>query len=220
MKCRGKYISHELIYRHIRADRSEELAAHCRPDRTTEVRNIPGRVSTMNARRKLTASDSKTGRWILSWAGTAKELSLLFTERNTNMMLMERLSQGKHPEYPDKVLSDSCSLADIRSAPLPRTRVRILLASADFKNFGAKRQTGRQFCVFCRFILFMAKGSYRERKQAYPIVYLQRNNFSNLSDAFIAKSSIKSTEGHEKNSISTLLKMFSSDKSLFFALDS
>ena len=33
-----------------------------------------------------------------------------------------------------------------------------------------------------------------------------------------AKFSIKSTEGHEKNSMLTLLKMFSSDKSLFLHL--
>ena len=55
MKKRGKNISHELIYRHIRADESGELASHCRhrmkynrhgrPDRTTKVRNIPDRVS-------------------------------------------------------------------------------------------------------------------------------------------------------------------------------
>ena len=55
MKKRGKNISHELIYRHIRADESGELASHCRhrmkynrhgrPDRTTKVKNIPERVS-------------------------------------------------------------------------------------------------------------------------------------------------------------------------------
>ena len=55
MKRRGKYISHELIYRYIRADEIGGLASHCRhkmkynrhgrPDRTTKVRNISGRVS-------------------------------------------------------------------------------------------------------------------------------------------------------------------------------
>lgn len=46
MKSRGKNISHELIYRHIRADQSGELASYCRhkmkynrhvrPNRTTK----------------------------------------------------------------------------------------------------------------------------------------------------------------------------------------
>lgn len=55
MSKHSKNISHELIYRHIRADETGELASHCRhkmkynrhgrPDRTTKVRNIPGRVS-------------------------------------------------------------------------------------------------------------------------------------------------------------------------------
>ena len=55
MKMRGKRISHELIYRYIRADRTGEFASHCRhkmkynrhgrPDRTTKVKNIPERVS-------------------------------------------------------------------------------------------------------------------------------------------------------------------------------
>ena len=55
MKSRGKHISHELIYRHIRAELTRELASHCRhkmkynrhgrPDRTTKVKNIPDRVS-------------------------------------------------------------------------------------------------------------------------------------------------------------------------------
>lgn len=55
MKKNGKPISHELIYRYIRADQSGELALHCcnkmkynrhgRPDRTTKVKNIPDRIS-------------------------------------------------------------------------------------------------------------------------------------------------------------------------------
>lgn len=48
---RGKSMSHELIYRHIRADEADEPTSHCRhkmkynrhgrPDRTTKVRISP-----------------------------------------------------------------------------------------------------------------------------------------------------------------------------------
>lgn len=71
MKKRGKDISHELIYRHIRADESGELASHCRhqmkynrhgrPDRTTKVRNIPGRVSIHD--RPSEADGTRFGDW-------------------------------------------------------------------------------------------------------------------------------------------------------------
>jgi len=55
MRKEGKLISHELIYRYIRADETGNLASHCRhnmkynrhgrPDRTIKVKNIPNRVS-------------------------------------------------------------------------------------------------------------------------------------------------------------------------------
>ena len=79
MKERGRRISHELIYRLIRADASGELASHCRhkmkynqhgrPNRTTKVRNIPERVSI---HQRLTGRASATGRWTPSWAKTAR----------------------------------------------------------------------------------------------------------------------------------------------------
>ncbi len=71
MKRRGKDISHELIYRHIRADKTGELASHCRhkmkynrhgrPDRTTKVKNIPDRVSIHQ--RPAEADGSRFGDW-------------------------------------------------------------------------------------------------------------------------------------------------------------
>lgn len=71
MKERGRRISHELIYRLIRADASGELASHCRhkmkynrhgrPDRTTKVRNIPERVSIHQ--RPPEADGTRFGDW-------------------------------------------------------------------------------------------------------------------------------------------------------------
>ncbi len=83
MKSRGKDISHELIYRHVRADGTGELASHCRhkmkynrhgrPDRTTKVRNIPDRVrASTSVRQRPTEPASVTGRWTPSSARTAK----------------------------------------------------------------------------------------------------------------------------------------------------
>ncbi len=108
MKKSGKHISHELIYRYIRADESGRLAAHCRhkmkynrhgrTDRTTKVKNIPERVSIHQ--RPEEADGKRFGDWemdtIVGKDGRGAILTL--TERSTNMVLMERLPQGKHPE--------------------------------------------------------------------------------------------------------------------------
>ena len=107
MQKRGREISHELIYRHIRADRTGELASHCRhkmkynrhgrPDRTTKVRNIPGRVSIH--RRPAEADGARFGDWEMDTivGKDGKGAIVTLTERSTNMLLMERLPQGKHP---------------------------------------------------------------------------------------------------------------------------
>ncbi len=108
MKSRGKNISHELIYRHIRADETGELASHCRhkmkynrhgrPDRTTKVKNIPDRVSIHQ--RPAEANGSRFGDWEMDTivGKDGKGAIVTLTERSTNMILMERLPQGKRPE--------------------------------------------------------------------------------------------------------------------------
>ena len=108
MKSRGKLISHELIYRHIRADLTGKLASHCRhkmkynrhgrPDRTTKVRNIPDRVSIHE--RPVEADGSRFGDWEMDTivGKDGKGAILTLTERYTNMVLMERLPLGKRPE--------------------------------------------------------------------------------------------------------------------------
>lgn len=108
MKSRGKNISHELIYRHIRSDESGELASHCRhkmkynrhgrPARTTKVRNIPGRVSIHE--RPAEADGKRFGDWEMDTivGKDGKGAIVTLTERSTNMVLMEKLPQGKRPE--------------------------------------------------------------------------------------------------------------------------
>ncbi len=95
MKSRGKQISHELIYRHIRADLSGELASHCRhkmkynrhgrPDRTTKVKNIPGRVSIHQ--RPAEADGTRFGDWEMDTivGKDGKGAIVTLTERSTNM---------------------------------------------------------------------------------------------------------------------------------------
>ncbi len=114
MKRDGKDISHELIYRHIRADETGELASHCRhkmkynrhgrPDRTTKVRNIPERVSIHQ--RPAEADGKLFGDWEMDTivGKNGKGAIVTLTERSTNMILMERLPQGKRPEPLAKVV--------------------------------------------------------------------------------------------------------------------
>lgn len=114
MKSRGKNISHELIYCHIRADQSGELASYCRhkmkynrhirPNRTTKVKNIPDRVSIHQ--RPAEADGTRFGDWEMDTivGKDGKGAILTLTERSTNMILMERLPEGKHPEPLAKVV--------------------------------------------------------------------------------------------------------------------
>ena len=96
-----------LISRHIRADESGELASHCRhkmkynrhgrPVRTTRVRNIPDRVSIHD--RPAEADGSRFGDWEMDTivGKDGKGAIVTLTERSTNMLLMARLPEGKHP---------------------------------------------------------------------------------------------------------------------------
>lgn len=114
MRKRGKNISHELIYRHIRADESGELASHCRhkmkynrhgrPDRTTKVKNIPERVSIHE--RPVEADGTRFGDWEMDTivGKDGKGAIVTLTERSTNMLLMERLPEGKRPQPLAKVV--------------------------------------------------------------------------------------------------------------------
>lgn len=101
MRKRGKNISHELIYRHIRANQTGGLASHCRhkmkynrhgrPGRTTKVKNIPDRVSIHH--RPAEADGSRFGDWEMDTivGKDGKGAIVTLTERSTNMLLMERL---------------------------------------------------------------------------------------------------------------------------------
>jgi IS30 family transposase len=114
LKSQGKSISHELIYRHIRADETGELASHCRhkmkynrhgrPDRTTKVKNIPARVSIHD--RPKEADGSRFGDWEMDTivGKDGKGAIVTLTERSTNMILMAMLPRGKHPEPLAKVV--------------------------------------------------------------------------------------------------------------------
>lgn len=108
MKQRGKPISHELIYRYIRADETGRLASHCRhkmkynrhgrPDRTTKVKNIPDRVGIGD--RPAEADGTRFGDWEMDTivGKDGKGAIVTLVERMVGMVLMARLPEGKHPE--------------------------------------------------------------------------------------------------------------------------
>ena len=98
-------ISHETLYRRIRADFSGELASHCRHKMKyrrhisrlcpTKVTNIPNRTSIRE--RPLEADGTRFGDWemdlIVGKGGKGAILTL--TERSSNLLLMEKLPDGK-----------------------------------------------------------------------------------------------------------------------------
>ena len=103
MALQGKRISHERIYQYIRADNNTgKLAAHCRhkikynrrgrPPRTTEVKNIPNRISIHQ--RPPEADGKRLGDWEMDTiiGENGKGAIVTLTERSINIILMEKLS--------------------------------------------------------------------------------------------------------------------------------
>ena len=105
---KGMTVSHETIYRRIRADVSGELVSHCRHrmkyrhhvkrPRTTKVRNIPQRISIHE--RPEEADGKRFGDWEMDLiVGKGQKGAILtLCERSLNYMMMGRLPQGKKPE--------------------------------------------------------------------------------------------------------------------------
>ena len=198
MKKRGKYISHELIYRHIRADQSGELASHCRhkmkynrhgrPDRTTKVRNIPDRVSIHN--RPAEADGTRFGDWEMDTivGKDGKGAILTLTERSTNMVLMEKLRYGKHPEPLAKVV--------IRLLFPYRKTVRTITTDngSEFcahklisKALSPKGTKNPNLVFFADSYSSWQKGAIENANKLIRQYIPKGTDFSKLTDAFIRK---------------------------------
>lgn len=105
LKRKGYKISHETLYRRIRADFSGELASHCRHKmkyhrhiscpRPTKAANIPNRTSI--GERSLEADGTRFGDWEMDLivGKEGKGAILTLTERSSNLLLMEKLPDGK-----------------------------------------------------------------------------------------------------------------------------
>ena len=221
MSKRGKSISHELIYRHIRADRTGELASHCRhrmkynrhgrPDRTTRVRNIPGRVSIH--RRPAEADGTRFGDWEMDTiiGKDGKGAIVTLTERSTNMVLMERLPEGKRPDPLAKVVirllfpyrntirsittdngSEFCSHQMISKALMPR---------------GTKNPN---LVFFADSYASWQKGAIENANKLIRQYIPKGSDFSSLTDAFIRKIQ------HKINRRPRRKLNFDSPKNVFF----
>ena len=221
MKSRGRNISHELIYRHIRADESGELAAHCRhkmkynrhgrPARTTKVRNIPGRVSIHE--RPAEADGKRFGDWEMDTivGKDGKGAIVTLTERSTNMVLMEKLPQGKRPE------------------PLAKTVIRLLFPYRHTVR-SITTDNGSEFCCHRMIskalspkgsenpdLVFFAdsysswqKGAIENANKLIRQYIPKGTDFSELSDAFIRKIQHKINRRPRKK------LNFDSPKNVFF----
>ena len=198
MKRRGKSISHELIYRHIRSDETGELASHCRhkmkynrhgrPDRTTKVRNIPDRVSIHE--RPVEADGTRFGdREMDTIVGKdGKGAIVTLTERSTNFVLMERLPQGKHPE----------PLADVVIRLLFPYRHTIHSITTDngsefcahkriSKALAPKRNKNPNLVFFADSYASWQKGAIEHANKLIRQYIPKGTDFSSLSDSFIRK---------------------------------
>lgn len=198
LRSRGKYISHELIYRYIRADLTGELASHCRhkmkynrhgrPDRTTKVKNIPGRVSIHE--RPIEADGSRFGDWEMDTivGKDGKGAIVTLTERSTNMILMEKLPQGKHPEPLAKVV--------IRLLFPYRHTIRSITTDngSEFcahqlisKALMPKGTKNPNIIYFADSYASWQKGAIENANKLIRQYIPKGTNFSSLSDSFIRK---------------------------------
>jgi len=197
MRKEGKLISHELIYRYIRADEMGSLASHCRhkmkynrhgrPDRTTKVKNIPNRMSIHD--RPAEADGKRFGDWemdtIVGKNGRGAILTL--TERSSNFILMAKLPHGKEAVYAAKAA------------------IRLLLP---YMGDGVKTITtdnGSEFCahehitkVLKGVIVYFAdsycswqKGAIENANKLIRQYIPKGTDFTEVTDAFIKKVQAK-----------------------------
>lgn len=104
MALHGKRISHETIYRHVRAD-PDRYARHCHHHlryrkkrkserKPTRATNIPNRVSIHQ--RPPEADGSRFGDWEMDLIVDSKQNVILsLVERSTDMQILEKLPEGK-----------------------------------------------------------------------------------------------------------------------------
>ena len=223
MKLRGKLISHELIYRHIRADESGELAGHCRhkmkynrhgrPDRTTKVKNIPGRVSIHE--RPAEADGKRFGDWemdtIVGKDGKGAIVTLI--ERSTNMLLMERLPQGKHPEPLAKAVVRLLfpyrhTIRTITTDNGSEFRCHQLIS----KGLSPKGKQSRNLVFFADSYSSWQKGAIENANKLIRQYIPKGTDFSSLTDVFIRKIQHKINRRPRKK------LNFDSPKNVFFRI--
>ena len=221
MRKSGKHISHELIYRHIRADKTGELASHCRhkmkynrhgrPDRTTKVRNSPDRVSIHQ--RPAEADGTRFGDWEMDTivGKDGKGAILTLTERSTNIVLMERLPEGKRPEPLAKVV--------IRLLFPYRNTVRTITTDngSEFcahklisKNLAPKDVKDPNIVFFADSYSSWQKGAIENANKLIRQYIPKGTDFSTLTDAFIRKIQYKINRRPRKK------LNFESPKTVFF----
>jgi IS30 family transposase len=193
MALRGKRISHELIYRHIRADASGTLQSNCRHklkynrhgrrDRTTKVRNIPFRTSIHM--RPPEADGTRFGDWEMDTiiGKNGKGAILTLTERSTNFAIIEKLPSGKDP------------------LALARVAARLLFPYRGKGVLTITTDNGSEFCAhrliskalkgtkvyFADSYCSWQKGSIENMNKLIRQYIPKGTDFNNVSPAFIKK---------------------------------
>lgn len=223
MKSRGKQISHELIYRHIRADLSGELVSHCRhkmkynrhgrPDRTTKVKNIPGRVSIHE--RPAEADGTRFGDWEMDTivGKDGKGAIVTLTERSTNMLLMERLPLGKQAEPLAKAVIRMLfpyrhTIRSITTDNGPEFCCHQLISKA----LAPKGAKDRNLVFFADSYASWQKGAIENANKLIRQYIPKGTDFASLSDSFIKKIQHKINRRPRKK------LNFDSPKNVFFKL--
>ena len=161
---------------------------HVRPNRTTKVKNIPDRVSIHQ--RPAEADGTRFGDWEMDTmvGKDGKGAILTLTERSTNMILMERLPEGKHPEPLAKVV--------VRLLFPYRKTIRSITTDngSQFcahklisKGLAPKGAKNPNLVFFADSYCSWQKGSIENANKLIRQYIPKGTDFSTLTDAFVRK---------------------------------
>ena len=211
---KGVYISHETIYKYIRADESGELKKHCRHQlkyrrhirrpRKTKVRTIPNRLSIHD--RPAEANGTRFGDWEMDLILGKQQKSAIVTlcERSTNFMIMRKLPKGKNAD----------GVADAVISMLLPYRKNVKTITTDngsefcrHEKIAAKLQTQ---VFFADSYAAWQKGAIENTNKLVRQYIPKGINFNELSDDYILNTQYKLNRRPRKK------LMFNSPKNAFF----
>lgn len=211
-QTKGISISHQTIYKMIKADPTGELARNCRHKmkytrrhkgaHVTKATNIKNRVSIHQ--RPPEADGTRFGDWEMDLIVDGKGNAILtMTERSTNFLLMEKLKEGKKAKPLAKA---------VRRLLLPYKNTLKSITTDNGSEFAEHEWITQKLSVqvyFTDSYSSWQKGAIENGNKLIRQYIPKGTDFSKLTDAFIMKIQKKiNARPREKLNFSTPKEVF------------